>query len=166
MPPPAAKKSVLPVEEDNDVFDADGADFFEGFDIGEGPSARKKQRLTAKREEQTGKTLDEEAMDPVISANEARKKIANIVRARAGVAPTAQQSHFSGRGKHQQRGNHSAGVTNGEQQTGRASKQDKVEAKFARKAERKSEAVEASKKYKRVLRKGAKLSSVLHTQKS
>lgn len=141
MPPKAKVAVEAPTEE----WEAGASTFFGDFDTGDGPSKRKYARDLAKREARTGKTLEEEAMDPTVSAAEARRKIANIVRARAGVAPQIAPRHHATAGS----------TVDADALPLHVSKKEKIEAKFERKEQRKQDQKLNAKKNRKVLKKVA-----------
>jgi hypothetical protein len=139
MPPKTGPSSAAVKEAPTEEWEPGASSFFGDIDAGDGPSKRKNGRTLARREERTGKSLEEEAMDPVVSAAEAKKKIANLVRLRAGLKPLGA-------------GSPSPGTTAGDDETQQVhvTKKARVEAKFERKDQRKLEAAADAKKYRRV----------------
>ncbi|CUG89561.1 Hypothetical protein, putative [Bodo saltans] len=135
MPPKTGSSSSAAKEAPTEEWEPGAASFFGDFEAGDGPSKRKNGRSLARREERTGKSLEEEAMDPVVSAAEAKKKIANLVRLRAGLKPLSSGSDSP---------------SNDETQPVHVSKKARVEAKFERKEQRREDAATDAKKYRRL----------------
>lgn len=152
MPIPVSKKAVsASVDTTEEEWDPEAQGFFSEFgSLSDGPSKRKAARNLAKFEDQNGGiSLEKLAMDPVESAAEARRKIAERVRARAGL-PAKKD------GSTEQQGG-AAGVDEavGASRTAKG----KIEAKFARKEARREEAKANQKKFKKVEAKKQRIES-------